>query len=229
MKINLPMKVQFIGKVDKFDIIKDELKLIQDPDEQIIYLINKKVECLQKKDGWEIELGLSLPEKIQLEIDKRKEIMKIKKQIVNKPKIIKSLAKRIFISHGRSHEWRKVQAYIEKTLEYETLELAQEPNLGRTVLQKLSEESDKCGYAVIVMTGDDIVDGDLNRARENVIHEIGYFQGKFGLKNICLLYEEGTNIPSNIKGLVYIPFAKDKVENTFGDLTKELNAFMKSK
>lgn len=37
-----------------------------------------------------------------------------------------------------------------------TFELAQEQNLGRTVLQKLQEETSGCTSAVIVMTGDDI-------------------------------------------------------------------------
>ena len=94
---------------------------------------------------------------------------------------------RIFISHGRSEEWRKLQAYLEKDLGKNTLELAQEANLGRTVLQKLFEESRKCSIAVIVMTGDDITEDGEIRARENVMHEIGFFQGLYGLNNIVLL------------------------------------------
>lgn len=135
---------------------------------------------------------------------------------------VEIILNRVFISHGRSKEWYKVQAYIEKDIKIPTLELAQEANLGRTVLQKLNEESDKCSYAVIVMTGDDDIGYGKPRARENVMHEIGLFQGKYGLQNICLLYEEGTNIPSNIHGLVYIPFPKNYVEATFGALNREL-------
>ncbi|MBW8323933.1 MAG: nucleotide-binding protein [Prolixibacteraceae bacterium] len=130
---------------------------------------------------------------------------------------------RVFISHGRSKEWYKIQAYIEKDIKLESLELAQEPILGRTVLQKLNDEAGRCGYAVIVMTGDDIV-GEEVRARENVMHEVGFFQGKYGLQNVTLLHEEGVNIPSNIHGLVYIPFPKDTVEATFGALSRELKA-----
>jgi predicted nucleotide-binding protein len=131
---------------------------------------------------------------------------------------------RVFISHGRSEEWREVQAHIERDLKIPSLELAQEPNRGRTVLQKLTEESDRCSYAVVVMTGDDEVPGDSPRARQNVLHEIGFFQGKFGLPSICLLYEEGTEIPSNIHGLVYIPFPKGLVSASFGALDRELQS-----
>jgi predicted nucleotide-binding protein len=72
------------------------------------------------------------------------------------------------------------------------------------------------------MTGDDQIQGDSTRARQNVMHEIGFFQGKFGLPNVCLLYEEETDIPSNIHGLVYIPFPKGLVSATFGALGREL-------
>lgn len=134
--------------------------------------------------------------------------------------------RKIFISHGRSVEWYKVQAYIEKDLNIPSLELAQEPNLGRTVLQKLNEEAEKCSVAVIVMTGDDMaVDGEI-RARENVMHEIGFFQGKYGLSNVVLLHEAGVNIPSNIHGLVYIGFPKDTIDATFGALMRELKVIL---
>lgn len=133
---------------------------------------------------------------------------------------------RIFISHGHSNEWRKLQAYIEKDLEHKTLELAQEANLGRTVLQKLSEESRKCSVAIIVMSGDDVVSLEEIRVRENVMHEIGFFQSSYGLANVILLHEGDVNIPSNIHGLVYISFPKDTIEAAFGALHRELKVLM---
>lgn len=131
---------------------------------------------------------------------------------------------RIFISHGRADDWRAVQAYIEKDIGLQTVELAQQPNLGRTILAKLVEVSMDCNAAVIVMTGDDQDAEGLARARENVLHEIGFFQAKYGLARVCLLHEEGVNIPSNIHGLVYTPFTKGKIEATFGFLHRELKA-----
>lgn len=138
---------------------------------------------------------------------------------------INETPKRVFISHGRATDWYEVQSYIDKTLKISTLELAQEANLGRTVLQKLEEESSKCSYAVIVMTGDDKNEDGTTRARQNVIHEIGYFQAKYGLSGVALLHEEGTDIPSNIHGLVYIPFPRGTIKVSLGALTKELLAF----
>ncbi|TSA80849.1 DNA-binding protein [Deinococcus detaillensis] len=135
---------------------------------------------------------------------------------------IKPPPHRVFISHGRSEDWRKVQEYVEKTVGVPTLELAQEPNKGRTIIQKLIEEADRCSFAVIVMTGDDFTNDDQIRARENVIHEIGYFQGRYGPSRVCLLHENGVNVPSNNHGIVYIPFPKDGIEAALGGLTREL-------
>lgn len=141
-----------------------------------------------------------------------------------------TLPRRVFISHGRTSIWREVQAYLDRDVQVSTLELAQEPNRGRTVLQKLTEESDRCSYAVVVMTGDDQFGDDPPRARENVMHEIGFFQGKYGLNRVTLLYEEGTSIPSNIHGLVYIPFPKDLVSAALVTLRRELDdAFQSSR
>jgi hypothetical protein len=131
-------------------------------------------------------------------------------------------APRVFISHGRSEDWRKVQAFIEREVKVDTLELAQEPNRGRTILAKLDEESRRCTYAVIVMTGDDTNAVGTPVARQNVLHEIGFLQARLGLSAVCLLHEEGTDIFSNIHGLVYISFPKGTVEATFGALIGEL-------
>jgi len=42
---------------------------------------------------------------------------------------------------------------------------------------------------------------------------------------VCLLHEEDTGIPSNIHGLVYIPFPKGHVRATLGALARELKTF----
>ncbi|MBB5408589.1 putative nucleotide-binding protein [Paraburkholderia sp. HC6.4b] len=131
--------------------------------------------------------------------------------------------RRVFISHGRAKDWYEVQSFIERDLKLATLELAQEPNKGLTVLGKLEEAANQCDSAVIVMTGDDKDESGQLRARENVMHEIGYFQGKYGLARVVVLHEEGVNIPSNIQGLVYIPFPQGFIEAAKAVLMRELN------
>src|SRR5437762_1306311 len=45
--------------------------------------------------------------------------------------------RRVFITHGRSDDWRVVQAFIEKDVRLPTTELAQEPSRGHTIIEKL--------------------------------------------------------------------------------------------
>ena len=62
---------------------------------------------------------------------------------------------------------------------------------------------------MVVMTGDDVAEDEV-RARENVVHEIGYFQDRYGRGRVCLLHEDGVNIPSNLSGVAYCSFPKGR-------------------
>src|SRR6185436_14124192 len=52
--------------------------------------------------------------------------------------------RRVFITHGRSNDWRAVQTFIEKDAQLQTIELAQEPNAGQTLIEKLENNADRC-------------------------------------------------------------------------------------
>ena len=84
---------------------------------------------------------------------------------------------RVFVSHGHSSDWQTVQAFVEKDVELPTIELQQQPSEGRTVMEKLFDYATRCDSAVIVMTGDDLSNENEVRIRENVMHELGFFQG----------------------------------------------------
>ena len=120
-----------------------------------------------------------------------------------------------------------MQAFIEKDVTLPTLELAQEPNMGRTIIEKLMDNAKLCDRAVIVMTGDDIANVDESRVRENVMHEIGFFQGTYGRRAVVLLHEEGVNVPTNLSGVAYVPFPKGHIEASLHVLQRELRAIYK--
>ncbi|HEV7441303.1 MAG TPA: nucleotide-binding protein [Steroidobacteraceae bacterium] len=128
----------------------------------------------------------------------------------------------VFITHGNTDDWRKVQPYIERDLNIRTIELAQEVNAGGTIIEKLFANATRCDSAVIVWTGDDKDDKGTPRARENVMHEIGFFQGSYGRGRVVLLHEEGVNVPTNLAGVVYSPFPKGSIESSFYLLAREL-------
>jgi predicted nucleotide-binding protein len=76
------------------------------------------------------------------------------------------------------------------------------------------------------MSGDDKAydpnDNEETRARENVIHEIGYFQACLGSDRVILVKENGVNIPSNILGRGYIPYSKGHIAEVDTRLRREL-------
>ena len=130
---------------------------------------------------------------------------------------------KIFISHGRSPLWNEVERFVRTQLEIDVVILKDQVNRGRTVIEKLEEETDECHYAIIVMTAEDEqADGSV-RARQNVVHEIGFFQGKFGRENVLVLRQESVEEFSNIAGIVYEPFIGNNIQSTFERIRSEID------
>jgi predicted nucleotide-binding protein len=61
------------------------------------------------------------------------------------------------------------------------------------------------------------------RARQNVIFEMGYFWGLLERQRVCCLLKGDVEKPSDIEGIVYIPF-KESVEEIRLKIMKELKA-----
>ncbi len=137
---------------------------------------------------------------------------------------VREMPRRVFVTHGRAQDWRAVKDYIESDVKLRTAELAQQPNLGRTVIEKLLDAADECDSAVIVMTGDDVTEQGEARVRENVMHEIGFFQGRYGRNRVILMHEDNVNVPTNLSGVVYSSFPSGRVEACFHLLQRELKA-----
>ena len=61
------------------------------------------------------------------------------------------------------------------------------------------------------------------RARQNVVLEFGYFMGLLGRDRVCCLYKGDVESPSDMHGIVYIPF-KESVNECCDKIVKELKA-----
>jgi predicted nucleotide-binding protein len=117
---------------------------------------------------------------------------------------------RIFIGHGHSDVWKDLRDFLEKRLNLTTDDFNREPTPGYSTTEVLQQKLDDASFAFLVMTGEDDLGGDL-RARENVVHEVGLFQGRLGLRRAIVLLEDGCNEFSNIHGLTVIRFPKGDV------------------
>jgi predicted nucleotide-binding protein len=106
---------------------------------------------------------------------------------------------KIFISHGHNELAKhKLKDFIRDRLDMEAVVLAEQPDHGLTIVEKLERYGGACDFALILLTGDDeTVSGGL-RAHQNVIHELGYFHGVLGRHRVVLLKERDVELFSNL-------------------------------
>jgi len=133
--------------------------------------------------------------------------------------------KRIFIVHGRDElPALELARLIEHRYKIETILLEEKPNIGRTIFEKFEDHS-VVNFAFVILTPDDV--GGLKgeepkqRARQNVIFELGHFIGKIGREKVCLLVKGNIEIPSDLAGLGYYKF-KQSVRERFLDFESDL-------
>lgn len=120
------------------------------------------------------------------------------------------IGEEVFIVHGHDEALRESVARCISKLGLNPIILHERPNEGRTIIAKFDEESSPAGFAVVLLTPDDVghplgVETETKpRARQNVIFEMGYFMGRLGMGRVCALYREGVELPSDLQGIVYI-------------------------
>lgn len=118
---------------------------------------------------------------------------------------------RVFIVHGQDDARKfELAALLQSLTGEEPVILHQQANGGKVLIEKLEEHGGGAGFAVVLLTGDDVGrakqlehSDDQLRARQNVVFEMGFFFGLIGRERVAVLYEPGVELPSDISGLVY--------------------------
>jgi CAP12/Pycsar effector protein, TIR domain len=128
---------------------------------------------------------------------------------------------RVFVGHGRNPAWSRVVIYLRDELQLETDAYETESHASEHIVDILKGYLDRCNVAVIIMTADDATALGTVRARQNVVHEAGLFQGRYGFGRVFLLQEAKTEEFSNIAGLQTIRF-NEKIEEGFYELGRAL-------
>ena len=117
---------------------------------------------------------------------------------------------RVFLVHGRDDGIRHTVARVIEQLGLKAVILEEQPNQGRTVIEKFEEEAAEVGFSVVLLTPDD--EGRLKgedielspRARQNAVFELGYFAASLGRNRVCALRKDIVEIPSDYQGVIYI-------------------------
>lgn len=141
-------------------------------------------------------------------------------------KVSTANSNKVFIVHGHNNEIKVNVARTIEKLGLEAIILHEQANSGKTIIEKFEEHSE-VGFAIVLLTDDDLGKSKKeenlnNRARQNVILELGYFIGKLTRNKVCPLYVPGVELPSDLLGLLYIEL--DAEDSWKFKLAKELRA-----
>ena len=143
--------------------------------------------------------------------------------------VVGAVKKKIFVVYGHDEIARTQLEAMLRRWDLDPIILDQQASSGQTIIEKLEEYSKEVQYAIVLATPDDegkscAESVTKKRVRQNVVLELGMFLAKLGRERVAILLKEDRNFekPSDIQGLVYIPFA-NKVDETTVGLVKELS------
>lgn len=117
----------------------------------------------------------------------------------------------VFIGHGRSPQWRVLKDFLNDKLNLDWDEFNHESAAGISTASRLEAMLERADFAFLIMTAEDVHEDGSLHARENVVHEVGLFQGKLGFKKAIVLLEDGCKEFSNIVGLGQIRFPANDI------------------
>ncbi len=118
-------------------------------------------------------------------------------------------SREVFVVHGRDEDALRAVEQVIRSLGLEPVVLYKQPNQGRTVIEQFEKHSD-VGFAVVLLTPDDLAHNKKTpkeieeRARQNVILELGYFMAKLGRDCVCALKKGEVDRPSDIHDVLYV-------------------------
>ena len=139
-----------------------------------------------------------------------------------------SESRKIFVVYGHDEIARTQLEALLRRWDLEPIILDQQASAGQTIIEKLEDYGEDVGYAIVLATPDD--DGKAksetkykSRVRQNVVLELGMFLAHLGRNKVAILLKESADFekPSDIQGLIYIPF-QNKVDEVSISLIREL-------
>lgn len=116
----------------------------------------------------------------------------------------------VFVVHGHDDGLKETVARYLSRLELTPVILHEQPNQGKTIIEKFERHAD-VDFAVVLFTPDDVgypinkAEQSQPRARQNVVLELGFFLGALGRNRVCVLHAGDIELPSDYAGVLYLP------------------------
>jgi predicted nucleotide-binding protein len=148
-----------------------------------------------------------------------------RKEFPRRPEVMPVNSKKVFIVHGHDEaNLLHTRDLLKDRFKLQPIILKTEAGKGRTIIEKFEDEAKDAVYAFVLLTPDDLIkttNGEYSQARPNVIFELGWFYGKLGRKNVCILFKKGTKIHSDLDGIERIEFS-NHVDEAYLAIEREL-------
>lgn len=140
------------------------------------------------------------------------------------------ISRKVFVVYGHDEHARTQLENLLRKWRCEPLLLDQLPSEGHTLIEKLERFQGEAIFGIVLATPDDMghkvgkSDEAAFRARQNVVLEMGMLLSTLGRTKVAILIKSPAEMerPSDIQGLLYIPFDKDVAEARI-QLAKEMN------
>lgn len=124
----------------------------------------------------------------------------------------------IFIGHGSSQQWRNLKDHLTDKHNYRVNAYEVGARAGHTIRDILQDLLVGSSFALLVLTAEDETNTGEMRARQNVVHELGLFQGKLGFPRAVAVVEEGVELMSNLDGIQQLRFSPNNIAEVYGDV-----------
>jgi hypothetical protein len=128
----------------------------------------------------------------------------------------------IFIGHGGSPVWRDLKDHLREQHGYDVEAYETGARAGHTVRDILERMMRRSAFAVLVMTAEDEQAEGGRRARQNVVHEAGLFQGNLGFDRAIVAIEDKVEPFSNLQGIHQLRFGTGGIREIYGDVLATL-------
>lgn len=146
---------------------------------------------------------------------------------------LKKHKKYVFVIYGHDRTAKHELEGMLMRWDLEPIVLDRMATESKTIIEQLEKfiDEEKVDYAIVLMTPDDeghpkgIVSEKKYRPRQNVVLELGMVLGKLKRKNIAILVKkiDAFEYPSDISGVLYIPFGEKLEEDVRVKLAQEMN------
>jgi hypothetical protein len=129
---------------------------------------------------------------------------------------------RVFIGHGGDSQWRELRDNLRDHHGFEMEAFEAMPRASQVISDILQGMAAASTAAVLVLTkADEMKDGTWH-GRQNVIHEIGFFQGRLGWDHAIIVMEEGVVLPTNLDGTQQVRFPPGVISAAEGKVAAAL-------